>query len=152
MISQTQIVISLLTDMDGLQEILEKWGRETIVKMVAVLKSNDSFASGFLINSLSEEFIEDIEGASVVINFAEYGIYVDSGRRPGKWPPIRPIKDWVRNKGLNLSPFAVQRNIFKFGINPRPFLFVFDRELAQLDKNLLNFIDEEIDIVLGVQN
>lgn len=44
---------------------------------------------------------DDIPDGAVVYNFAPYAPVIEGGRRPGsKPPPIGPIMDWVRRKGV----------------------------------------------------
>lgn len=55
------------------------------------------------------------------------------GRRPGNFPPIESIKQWLIDKNLDLNPFAVARKIAKKGtdifMKRRPGLSIEDRIL-----------------------
>jgi hypothetical protein len=37
------------------------------------------------------------------------------GRKPGEMPPIKAIEDWIKIKGIDRNPWAVAKNIAKFG-------------------------------------
>jgi hypothetical protein len=55
------------------------------------------------------------------VSFKDYGVWLDSGTKPGrKPPPIKAIKAWCKRKKLN--PYAVQKNIMKFGTKPQPWI------------------------------
>lgn len=66
------------------------------------------------------------------VDLPDYADDIDRGRRPGSYPPYRDILAWVlkyriqaRGKGqvsANQLAFAIQRGIYKRGINARPFL------------------------------
>ena len=54
---------------------------------------------------------------------------IEFGRLPGTMPPLEPIKDWVRRKGLardekriSRIAWAIIQDIKKEGQTPRPFL------------------------------
>ena len=61
---------------------------------------------------------------ATVGNALEYARAIESGRRPGRMPPVEPIRYWVENKlGLQLPEsrgvaFAIARNIAKRGYSP----------------------------------
>jgi len=49
----------------------------------------------------------------------DYLQWVDKGRRPGTYPPIRAIQRWVQIKGIpKEAAWAIRQNIYKFGIKP----------------------------------
>lgn len=49
-----------------------------------------------------------------------YALPVELGRRPGKWPPIGPLKRWAHLVlGDEGAAWAVAAKIFKKGIRPR---------------------------------
>lgn len=89
-------------------------------------------ASGKLLNSISYEIDQDSEGnPRFVLSYVDYFEAVNSGRRPQKKKvPIQALLDWIKIRGLkgrnkkgqfipNLSlAFAIQTNIYKFGIAP----------------------------------
>ena len=84
----------------------------------------------------------------------DYIQYIENGRRKGaKFPPIEPIIQWCRKKGLptdNSTIFLIRRAISRDGIKPRPIMqYVFeeiDREWdEQLADELFNKIMEMID-------
>jgi hypothetical protein len=68
--------------------------------------------------------VRNIEGkvyqnGTVKFSYYTYGEYVDKGRRKGATPPpIEPIKEWVKRKGIDISPYAIQKSIGKKGIKP----------------------------------
>lgn len=49
-----------------------------------------------------------------------YAIYVEKGRRPGRYPPIDAVAGWARRHGVH--PFLVARAIARRGVKPRPFV------------------------------
>jgi hypothetical protein len=44
--------------------------------------------------------VGNIDGGAVVYNSAPYAAIIEHGRRPGKFPPIRAIEEWVARKGF----------------------------------------------------
>lgn len=88
----------------------------------------------------------------IILN--DYIIYIESGRRPNsKFPPVEPIVEWCRRKGLptdNGTVFLIRRAIARDGIRPRPIL---DKVFEYIDQHwdrrwadkLFNAITEELD-------
>ena len=73
------------------------------------------------------------------------------GRRPGKWPPVEPIRRWVVIKGLakkwNMSEFSatflVRRKIGLEGTPAQPFLFpAYNRELPVFKEAIERIVDD----------
>lgn len=68
----------------------------------------------------------EIEG--VVKTAAKYGAVIEFGRRPGTFPPVEPIRLWVRRKlkvqaaDVKGVAYLVGRKIKQQGIKPRPYL------------------------------
>lgn len=93
---------------------------------------SDKVATGQLLNSLTATVMPDGQGGfNLVITYMDYFKYVNLGRRPGRGlVPIPALLNWIKVRGIkgrnkrgrfisNLSlAFAIQRNIFKFGIRP----------------------------------
>lgn len=48
----------------------------------------------------------DVEGGAIVFNLTKQAFFIERGRRPGKMPPMSPIREWVRRKGLWKDRFA----------------------------------------------
>lgn len=42
----------------------------------------------------------DVDGGAVVYSTSMHAYFVERGRRPGRAPPLSPIREWVRRKGL----------------------------------------------------
>ena len=49
---------------------------------------------------LSKSLKSSVQRQKLVIEMAEYGLYVDEGRRPGKFPPVDKIKEWIKSKPI----------------------------------------------------
>jgi hypothetical protein len=89
--------------------------------------------TGDLYNSIKVTF--DKNNNEVVVNMLDYWKFVNDGRKPGDYVPIKPLMKWIRSKGFNKNKqtgkfqkfnikgtaFAISKNIFKFGIAPTYF-------------------------------
>jgi hypothetical protein len=93
-------------------------------------------ASGRWEKSLHTTVLTTATGYKITSYAANHHEYMVNGRHPNKkktdaeilkfakWAGSTFIKDWVRDKGLNLNPYAVAYNIGKNGFNPRAADFV----------------------------
>ena len=117
-----------------LEQALQRVGEELKQAMTDELKSNGSYNTGDLANSITYEVRENGLEYQLVRKMLAYGNYVDQGigRGPGKQPPVRDIMDWIQLKRIpvpaNLTlesfAFAIANNIGKRGTNPRPKPFI----------------------------
>lgn len=48
----------------------------------------------------------DVPGGAIVFNLTRHAAFVERGRRPGRMPPMSPIREWVRRKGLWKTRYA----------------------------------------------
>lgn len=79
--------------------------------------------------------------------------YAHDGRPPGKWPPDKPVRDWLRvKKGvppgpeLNRATFLVRRKIGRRGTKGSRFLDrAFEARLPDLDARLARAADRALD-------
>ena len=78
-------------------------GMNTVAMRVAddakkTLKENGSIATSQLINSI---FIRPQTDSTIDVKAeANHAYWVEFGRKPGKLPPIKPILEWIKKKGL----------------------------------------------------
>lgn len=100
--------------------------------------------TGNLYNSIEVNY--DSTDDKIVVTMLDYWQYVNDGRKPGKYVPIKPLMEWIRHKGFNKNKksgkfekfnikgmaFAVSTNIKKFGIQKTEFY----------DNAFVDFIDE----------
>lgn len=89
--------------------------------------------TGNLYNSIN--VVYDKTNGEIVVTMLDYWKFVNDGRRPGKYVPIRDLMKWIRTKGFNKNKksgkfqkfnikgtaFAISKNIQKFGIAPTYF-------------------------------
>ena len=130
--------------------VLNTLADKTTKEIKSLLRLNGKYASGRLVNSVVVKVLETDKGVKMSLEYADYGKYVISGRRPGaKMPPISKIQAWTRLKGIPLSAaFPIARAIAKNGIKPLNFTTPFirlDRVVSKVvasDKSLQNKIKE----------
>lgn len=95
----------------------------------AQLAADGKTASGNLQNSVRGLVSFNGVILSVVIDVADYWRYVEYGRRPGKFPPVDKIREWIRVKPVlprpdkngklpseNTLAFLIARKIARKGI------------------------------------
>jgi hypothetical protein len=89
--------------------------------------------TGALYNSIQVSWNPDTQ--NVTVEMLDYWQYVNDGRRPGKYVPIKPLMRWIRAKGFNKNKqtgkfqkfnikstaFAISRSIKENGIQPTYF-------------------------------
>jgi hypothetical protein len=125
------------------REVLDELGKLFIKIMKEKIESNtypyghpqrgrgNKVATGHLLESLTYEVVDFQGQATLKITYADYFKYVNLGRRAGvRRVPLKVLIDWIRVKGIrgrgkNGRPmnelslaWAVQTNIFKYGIRP----------------------------------
>lgn len=139
-----------------MDELLSQKQVENFAKQyVDVLKDNlikkGKLASGNLVRSLDYRVSQVMNGPFIEIISNEYLQWVDKGRRPGKYPPIKAISNWARIKGIDQKAvFPIARKIFKFGIKPTNVIQATDRQMArQVDSSLGKSIAENMETYVG---
>lgn len=86
-----------------LYDELDRIGIEITNQMKEIVVKNKAVASGKLLNSITHKIIVQNGVFDMVIEYADYGYFVNSGRRPsqlGKFPPMQDIKNWMALKGI----------------------------------------------------
>lgn len=89
-----------------LQEALKKYGEELISLYRQKLSSYNIDATGKLGNTLNFIIKENDDLYELSLDIQDYWIYVEEGRRPGKFPPIDNIREWIRIKPVLPTGFA----------------------------------------------
>jgi hypothetical protein len=123
---------------------IAKFIKETITdKAIETLKRKGKKATGQLINSI--RIIKEVSsnGFEISVVAERHWKFVDEGRRPGaKPPPITAISKWIRQKGINASPYAIAKSIGKKGISPTKFI---SKPIDRANRGLNAAIDKEIE-------
>lgn len=105
------------------RNILDQYGKliverlQQAIKEKPVTKYGAVNASGDLAKSVRYE----VDDRGLRVFAADYIYYVNTGRRPGKFPPIDSIKQWIEDKRLSFDipidslAFLIARKISKKG-------------------------------------
>lgn len=109
---------------------VERIGNLIVKTMREYLKSQDANSSGKLSRSIDFRYIErNADGINMRFSMKDYGKFVEKGRKPGKMPPQKPIKGWIKSKGiamgsksLDASAFLIARSIKGTGTQAQPFI------------------------------
>lgn len=101
----------------------------------ALVKNGVNTTQKTLYNSVSYFVEHNNTTFEVKLSLEDYWIYVEKGRKAGKFPPFNAIKKWVEIKPIIPRPFnngklptinqltyLIQRKIGLEGIEPRPLL------------------------------
>ena len=67
------------------------------------LTNQGKVASGKL-RDFTVEVVQDDKWFNIVFNLEHYWKYVENGRKPGKFPPINAIMEWIRVKPIVPHP------------------------------------------------
>lgn len=85
---------------ENIYDKLSKLGAQIVKEMGDIIKAKGAVASGNLLRSLDYEV--KFEGGvwQLLIEYEDYGYFVDKGRNPGRFPPMQNIKRWMSLKGI----------------------------------------------------
>lgn len=105
-----------------LQQYIYKWISITENQMKNILIRNGK-GNSRLINRLKLKTLFKPNGdISISTNLPDYAIFVDKGRRRGKMPPIKTIREWCIRKGIDKSlAYPIARHIGKNGLKATNF-------------------------------
>ena len=133
-------------DIEQLNTLIENFGQNVITDMQDELSKNGSLATGNLYQSINYNYQSSIE--NILVNFIseDYATFVEQGRQAGTYPPISKIMQWCEVKGLpDKAAFPIAKNIFKFGIKPKPFLLNnFQNRRQEFVIELIKLYEKEI--------
>jgi hypothetical protein len=140
----------------------EKWAQQVVLLAKANLVRGKKIAAGTLYNSVSYTF----NPATLEIDFfyEDYGEFVESGRKPGRFPPPRAIAKWARIKGLpqfrdkkgryisnDSRAFLLSRAIAKKGIRPFPFFTdAIEDSITQLSSELEANLAKDLEDIIEI--
>ena len=100
--------------------ILNEIGEDVVIALTKELLAQDHRATGRLIGSLKTRLQVIPNGFEIQGLMNRYGFILDQGVKPGRVPYnprrrtgasrslyIQALADWIKLKGLNVSPFAI---------------------------------------------
>lgn len=148
----------ILEEFKNVRGVLIDW----IDKVAELYKNNVPVASGSFKNSISGEVIVNGSSYLAVLNLSEVWKYIEEGRRPGTFPPVNAIKEWITIKAITPKPFTlpngksripttnqlsylIGRKIKEKGIEPKPILKkTIDDLKPELFDNLSKSLTDEV--------
>lgn len=93
----------------NLRQVLERYAEYFIELSRRELLQNNTNASGALTNSFRSRVIIDHDRYEVWIELEDYWKYIEYGRKPGKFPPLNKIKEWIRVKPVHPHTMTLTR-------------------------------------------
>lgn len=150
-------------DRQKIYNVIKAVGEEAKAVMMAAMASElgvnkkprvnrNTIVEGKIFQEVGVE-VEDLELVNILVN--DYIQYIESGRRPGSFPPVSVIAKWAADKGIttdNNIVWAICQTIYKEGIAPRPiidgnggFWEQVDREWDNWSTTIFEAITEQLD-------
>ena len=129
---------------NNLQQVLDDFTKDVAETYKSLLLRDGKNATGELISSIHPMTPELVDGTfECSLSLAPHWKYVENGRRPGKFPPIDNILDWVKAKPQLARPNRLDRK----EIAPKQLAFLVARKIATKGIQPGNQLEEAIDIV-----
>ena len=129
---------------NNLQQVLDDFTKDVAETYKSLLLRDGKNATGELISSIRPMTPELVGGAfECSLSLAPHWKYVENGRRPGKFPPIDNILDWVKAKPQLARPNRLDRK----ELTPKQLAFLVARKIANKGIQPGNQLEEAIDIV-----
>lgn len=129
---------------NNLQQVLDDFTKDVAETYRSLLLRDGKNATGELISSIKPMTPELVDGAfECSLSLAPHWKYVENGRRPGKFPPIDNILEWVKVKPELARPNRLDRK----ELAPKQLAFLVARKIATKGIQPGNQLEEAIDIV-----
>ena len=129
---------------NNLQQILDDFTKDVAETYRSLLLRDGKNATGELISSIKPMTPELVNGTfECSLSLAPHWKYVENGRRPGKFPPIENILEWVKVKPELVRPNRLGRK----ELAPKQLTFLVARKIATKGIQPGNQLEEAMDIV-----
>ena len=129
---------------NNLQQVLDDFTKDVAETYKSLLLRDGKNATGELISSIKPMAPELVDGTfECSLSLAPHWKYVENGRRPGKFPPVENILDWVKAKPQLARPNRLGRK----EITPKQLAFLVARKIANKGIQPGNQLEEAMDIV-----
>ena len=129
---------------NNLQQVLDDFTKDVAETYRGLLLRDGKNATGELISSIRPMTPELVNGAfECSLSLAPHWKYVENGRRPGKFPPVENILEWVKAKPQLARPNRLDRK----ELAPKQLAFLVARKIANKGIQPGNQLEEAMDIV-----
>ena len=129
---------------NNLQQVLDDFTKDVADTYKSLLLRDGKNATGELISSIKPMEPELVDGTfECSLSLAPHWKYVENGRRPGKFPPIDDILEWVKAKPQLARPNRLDRK----ELTPKQLAFLVARKIANKGIPPGNQLEEAMDIV-----
>ena len=146
-----EIDMSELMDLTELQKVLQDYAKEAEEIYKYQISLGGKNASRKLTDTIKSNVIVGDQSYEVSLTLQEYWKYIEEGRPPGKFPPVKAILDWISVKPIIPRPnddgklpspkqlsFLIGRKIETQGIKPFPALEATKEELNKIYREKLS--------------
>ena len=129
---------------NNLQQVLDDFTKDVAETYKSLLLRDGKNATGELISSIKPMTPELVNGTfQCSLSLAPHWKYVENGRRPGKFPPVDNILEWVKVKPELARPNRLDRK----ELAPKQLAFLVARKIATKGIQPGNQLEEAMDIV-----
>ena len=144
-----------LINFTELQQVLQDYAKEAEEIYKYQISLGGKNASRKLTDTIKSNVVVGNQAYEVSLTLQEYWKYIESGRTPGKFPPVKALLDWISVKPIIPRPdangriptpkqlsFLIGRKIKEEGIKPFPALETTKEELDKI-------YHEKLSVALG---
>ena len=134
-----------LINFTELQQVLQDYAKEAEEIYKYQISLGGKNASRKLTDTIKSNVVVGDQAYEVTLTLQEYWKYIESGRQPGKFPPVKALLDWISVKPIIPRPdadgkiptpkqlsFLIGRKIKEEGIKPFPALETTKEELDKI--------------------
>lgn len=136
-----------LINLDELQKVLQDYAKEAEEVYKYQISLGGKNASRKLTDSVKSKIVVNGQAFEIYLNLQQYWKYIEEGRKPGKFPPVGAILNWISVKPILPRPdgsgnmerlrpkqlaFLIGRKIKEEGIDPFPALKTTQEELNRI--------------------
>jgi hypothetical protein len=137
----------------NIRTYLSDFGNEVAQAYKDKIIKNKVVATGKLRDSIKYKIVETENNIAVYLDAEDYWINIEEGRKPGTYPPTKPLKSWIKLKGLKMNEYQLSKSIKTKGIKAKPFfkntLNETEVNYEELEMALKKDIDEMLNIKLN---
>mgnify|MGYP006874685652 FL=1 len=144
-----------LINFTELQQVLQDYAKEAEEIYKYQISLGGKNASRKLTDTIKSNVVVGDQAYEVSLTLQEYWKYIEHGRAPGKFPPVKALLDWISVKPIIPRPdadgriptpkqlsFLIGRKIKEEGIKPFPALETTKEELDKI-------YHEKLSVALG---